>query len=297
MTVKENTSLDMMISQLEESWSLLDQLFEKIEAQGGWETKHGDDWIYADVPYHIYYCDRYLTSEMLSKGSDLQEEELWEAKTFRELNAWNDSQFEKRPKGQNVSKTLQDMQESREDVRNLLSEMSDEDLDRPTWFPLVFRRGWRTARTPLAFCRDHNWLEFIQLRNLMSLDEPKPSQELTNAAINNFMNNLCSFLNSENSKGESFKMIWKIEGSGGGEWTVTVEDGDCRVNQELISNPDLEIRLTPGAFVTLTGGMTTPHSAVQPDHLTFSNEGGPELFFKLFRPFEIDQVIPPGEYF
>ena len=288
-------TLKKLIAQIEETWDLLDQIFDEIEAENLWTSKHGDDWTFADVPYHISYIDRELTLLMIENGPDLPDNQQWQARTPGELNTWNKLQFSKRSEDQTISKTLKEMQKNRQAVKDLLANMGEEDLDRPAWFPLLFRRGWRTVRAPLMFCRDHNWIEFMQMRILLGKKDPIPSPSLSHDIIHSFMHYVCSLFDPEQAEDQTFKVVWRIEGTG--EWSIIVEDGSCRTLAGETASPDAIINLNIDSFVQHTKGMLFPQAVMTPAFIESADNNIPEKFNKLFPALYLDRIVEPAPYY
>src|SRR5579871_5541139 len=177
VTAPARIQLDALIAQIEEMQGHLAVLFDRLSATDGWGQKHGPDWTFADVPYHLAYCTRDLVVRGLVMGADMpaQEQELLTSPA--ELNAWNDREFAARPADQTVAQSLDQWRESCEALRRVTAAMTDADLARPFWMPIY--RGWATARDGLDFCRNHAWSEFTQLRIHMGRNEPVPSPSIT----------------------------------------------------------------------------------------------------------------------
>ena len=65
------TELDALMAQVEEMWGHQYTLFKIINETNQWDSKHGQDWIFADVPYHLTYCNRDLVLRPIKLGRDL----------------------------------------------------------------------------------------------------------------------------------------------------------------------------------------------------------------------------------
>lgn len=297
MNSRDRPEIEELINQIEETWSLLDQLFDVVDAQNAWNSKHGEDWTFADLPFHLAYCDRELLIKVIEAGRDLPPEEQWEARTLRDVDAWNEARFGERPPDQTVDQSIEQMHTERQTARSLLAKMSDEDLDKPAWFPLAWRRGWRTIRTPLEFCRDHNWLEFQQLRILMNQNRPIPSEGLTHEVLDSFLHYQLSSPSSQKADGVSFKMVWDIEGPGGGTWTFRVENSARSLMEGRIENPDLEMTFSIETFVKLGTQTLNPLVSLLKRQIKVRGWLNMGKFAKLFPMPGPNQVIEPVPYF
>jgi hypothetical protein len=150
------------MAQIEEMWGHLATLFDSLNATNGWDQKHGPDWIFAEVPYHLAYCNRDIVARGLQLGPDYPEAEQELLASPEALNTWNARKLAERPADQTVEQSLAQWQESCATIRRLAAGMTDADLARPCWQPIFM--GWGTARDLLAFCLNHDWSEFTQLR-------------------------------------------------------------------------------------------------------------------------------------
>jgi hypothetical protein len=287
------TTLSHVNSQLVETWELFDELFEEIDKNDKWDSKHGDDWTLADLPFH----DREITINSILKEGDLADGKTWEAATLRELNSWNDMQFVKHSPDQPVVRSLEEWGNSKKVIQGLIAKMAEVDINEPIWFPLLFRRGWRTRLTSLIFSRDHNWYEFIQLRNIMAKNAPTPSVELSHDVIDSYMQYNYALLDKEKAVEEDFKIVWQIDGPGGGRWSVVCENGVCQVSENTISQPDITVTLDSDSFVMLTKGMILPHLALKSEYVIITGSDNLDKFSRLFPPIKIDQVIEPVAYY
>src|SRR5204863_8166390 len=73
-------------------WQGLDALFERI-GRDGWSRRHGKDWTFADVPFHLAYFDAEVPCDRIEPRTTGQPI----MRTLRELNAWNEAHFAARP--------------------------------------------------------------------------------------------------------------------------------------------------------------------------------------------------------
>ena len=58
MSTQNRNQLDALLAQIQEMWALQDRLFASLNETNGWGQKHGPHWTFADVPYHLAYCNR-----------------------------------------------------------------------------------------------------------------------------------------------------------------------------------------------------------------------------------------------
>jgi hypothetical protein len=67
--------IEALMAQIEEMWRHQDALFNTITEKSEWGHKHGPDWTFSDVPYHLAYCNRDLVARAVDCGRDLPAEE------------------------------------------------------------------------------------------------------------------------------------------------------------------------------------------------------------------------------
>src|SRR6185369_14871297 len=183
MIENSNMTVNKMRSSLEELWSSLDSLFAEL-APADWQSPHGPDWIFADLPYHLSYIDQLCVARPIELGAALPVADQIQLRTLNELNAWNQGKFAARPEGLKIERSLDEMYSSRECVRQLIGTMTDADLARPAWFHLLNMRGFRTAQAVLAFGVGHTWQHLEEARVRRGHAGTMLAPELTHAMLN-----------------------------------------------------------------------------------------------------------------
>lgn len=73
-----------------------------------------------------------------------------------------------------------------------------------------------------------------------------------------------------------------LEGDGGGEFTVTINQGDCQVIDELTGTPDCVIRTKASTYADTELGRANPTMAVMMGKIKVSNIGVATQFIPLF---------------
>jgi hypothetical protein len=281
-----------MLSNIENIWQCFDELFESIEASGSWGEKHGDDWTFADVPYHMMYFDRELVAKAIERGEGVPREEQRTQRTLAELNAWNAEQFAQRPAGQTAWQSVEAYRAMQERVRTAILSVGDEHLGDPVWIPLV-GCGWVPTAVSIASCLAHSWSEFVQLCYLMGRSAPEPDPDATYGASSFLQNFLPAFMDMEAAKDIKFTFAIELTGPGGSAWTFRVADGACETRDDTAPDAQMIIR-----YSTLTSelirlgkldfGAAMESGAVEvvgPEHL--------ETFGRLFPEPALDTPFPP----
>ncbi len=75
MSNNNRTQLEALMGRIQEMWGHLDTLFEGLNEADGWGQKHGTDWIFAYVPYHLATYNCLIVARSLELGPDYPEEE------------------------------------------------------------------------------------------------------------------------------------------------------------------------------------------------------------------------------
>src|SRR6266545_1751507 len=120
MTTATEPTLATLTGQLEEIWCHLDTLLEPL-TPADWQRKHGKDWIFADLPYHLAYYDRDIAAEPIRIGADLPADQQKIMRTMGELDAWNTRKFAERRPSQTVGESLAQMRAGRDAVRQAVA--------------------------------------------------------------------------------------------------------------------------------------------------------------------------------
>ncbi len=239
-----NEQVQGMLGLIENLWGGLDALFAGLEAEGSWNSKHGDDWTFADVPYHLMYFDREVVAKPIERGKNVPPTELKVQRRVRELNDWNTVQFSQRPSDQTAQQSVEEWRRMCERVQSAIGGLRDDQLMQPVFIPLV-GCGWVPAMASLGACLAHNWSEFVQLRHLMGRSTPELAPAATHAALAFFQDFMPAFMDREAAKGVNLTIVMEYTGPAGGAWTFRVGDGSCNVEEGAAVEADLVIAQSP----------------------------------------------------
>ena len=138
MTLDPLTSLASISAEIEAGWKLFDGVYDSFGPRD-WARKFGKKWTYAEQPYHLAYFDRMIATH-LALGPNAPEGELMHLRSMGDLDTWNAREFAKRASTFSAADALTAMRDARAAVRAQVAQMTDADLDRRTWMPLIF--GW-----------------------------------------------------------------------------------------------------------------------------------------------------------
>lgn len=268
------------MGQIEEMWAHQDVLFERLNASNGWGQRHGPDWTFADVPYHLAYCNRDVVVRGLALGADYPEDEQEHLATPAALGAWNARKFAERPAGQTAAQSLAQLRASREEIRRMTEGMEDVDLARPFFLPIMM--GWVTARHGLEFCRSHDWSEFMQLRIHMGLSKPVPSPAITRSYLGGMLNFFPMVLNRAAAASQDFVAVLAFSDPGVGAWTVRVAGGSATVSEGETAAADLVLTQSAETFEKSFRRIHDPAAAIQSGEVQVSDFEGLATFGQLF---------------
>jgi hypothetical protein len=257
------------MAQIQEMWGHLYTLFHDLNDADGWGQKHGPDWTFADVPYHLAYCNRDLVAPGLELGSDLGVQERGLLATPEAIHGWNARKFAERPFYQTPVQSVSRWQASCEAIYRRTARMNDADLERPIWMPLF--RGSVTVRDSLEFCRNHDWSVFTQLRIYMGRTEPVPSPAVTHGYLKSWMNALPALLVQAAADGQQFTTVMAFTDPYVGAWTIRVADGAATVSEGETADADLVVTQSAVAFEKSIRRMQNPVQAILAGELHLSN--------------------------
>ena len=282
--------LNQHLARLERLWASLDALFADL-SPADWARPHGPDWTLADVPYHLAYFDRDIITDPIRRGPELPPEDRTAQMTLADMNAWNVRRFAERPPDLTVEAALALMRASRTELRAVAAGLSDADLDRRAWCPLVSARGWRTVDDLLGFCLAHAWNEFMQARLHAGRDVPESPPEATHAGLDLLIRLNQVFFTPDPPAGARFTMVWELVGEGGGVWTLSVLDGAASVDEVRAPASDLTLTLSPATFVRFFNRMADPAQLFANGDIVANHPARLADYAALFTPGGLDQTL------
>jgi hypothetical protein len=261
MSTQNRAQLNELMSHIEEMWDHLQTLFDDLTANDGWGGKHGADWTFDDVPYHLAYCNQDIVIRGLEGGTELAQEKQELLASTEAINAWNARKFAERPAGQTAGQSVSQWRGTCARIRSLTAGLSDEDLENPFWMPLYL--GRTTARQGLEFTREHDWSEFTQLRIHMGREEPVPSAGVTKAYLERMIGYFPMFFNPEAAAGRQFSAVYAFTDPGVGSFTLRVATGKAALVLGADPEPDLVMTQSATTFEKTFRGIIDPAEAIQ----------------------------------
>jgi putative sterol carrier protein len=241
-----------LLADLEGLWQRLDELVGTL-GPDDWSGMHGKHWTFTDVPYHLAYFDLEVIATAIRRGLNVPISEQV-MRTEAVQDAWNEIRFTQRPASTTPQQCLEQMRACRKAIRDAVAGLSEADLERPVFIPLV-GLGWVSVRVALETCYSHTWNHFMQLRFWMKCIAPTPSPKQTHRALSYFMASFARNLDREQAAEQpGFTAVMEFSGSGGGAWTLDVAGGTCHASEGRAARADLVMIQSPETFVkTRTG--------------------------------------------
>jgi hypothetical protein len=275
------TQLDDLMVRIEEMWGHLHTLFEDLNTSDGWDQKHGPDWTFADVPYHLTYFNRDLVVRSLELGLNHAKEEVEPLVTPENLSDWNTSKLAQRPAYQTPLQSVSRWQVSCEEIYRLTARLNDADLDQHLfWMPLL--EGPVTIRRGLELCLNHDWSMFTQLRIHMGRTEPLPNPAITRGYLGSTIKSFPMLLNKSVVNHQQFTAVLAFADPGVGAWTIRVTDGAATAREGDATNPDLVMTQSAEAFEKYIRHIQTPGQAIQAGEIQVSSFESLDTFGQLF---------------
>jgi hypothetical protein len=295
-----NLTMRGMLSSLEELWSSLDSLFEDMSS-ADWQRPHGPDWIFADLPYHLSYIDRLCVARPIEMGDELPVTDRVQLHTLNELNVWNQGKFAARPKGQEVESSLEQMYGSREYVRQIITTLTDADLDRPAWFHLLNMRGFRPVQIPLAFAVGHTWQHLEEARVRHGYSGTLVGPELTHTMLKGtipgiplylIMPTTTFFLDASRAKELNFSFALKVTDPGGGIWSFRPSESGWHVVEVDSADTDLVLSMNLDTYIKMRYFVDDMASLTESGNIVANDDQALATYNKLFIMPDFDFVFP-----
>lgn len=283
------TSLSSITTELEIGWKRFDDVYATFGSEQ-WTRKFGRTWTYADQPYHQAYFDG-MVGEYLGYGPNPPADKLT-LRSLGDLTEWNRREFAKRRPGQTVEESLAAMRRSREVIRALTAGVTEQDLDRPAWMPLIF--GWTNSRGLLQAVIVHNVAEYWKLWLRTGKQTPPPTPAAVHFRLDFMMRFMPASMNRELAARKPFTMTWDFTGPGGGAWTLDVKNGECTVTQSRAPHADLTITMKPEDFHQIVVKMASPPILMLTGKMKVKGFMKMGTFGKLFPEPRPDLVLSPG---
>ena len=285
---------------LDNLWAQYDAVFDSLSA-ADWRLPHGQDWVIADLPYHLFYFDRDLLLQALQRGADVPDDVIHGVpRTLRGLNAWNARKFAERPADETPARSLARWREVRHALTEMLRKMdggdsptnSAECVGRSIFVPLM-GSGWMPVRSALEMDLAHHWNHYTQLRLYLDRSGPLESPEVRHTGLAFYMGFMQQFIRAEVAR-KPFTLVMDFTGPGGGAWSFHVADGRCTLSEQRVEPTDLVMSQAPETFVKSQARMHNPMLAMLTGHIRVRGLRHMRTFSKLMPAPSEDMVMEPN---
>jgi hypothetical protein len=144
------------------------------------------------------------------------------------------------------------MYASHEYVSQVMTALTDKDLAKPTWFPLLNRRGFRSTEVALAFGTGHVWQHIEEARVRHGRAGTLVGSELTPVTLNGMVPGIPLYLivprttlliDARKAHELDFSFALSITSPGGGLWKFHVTDTDWQVGEVESADTDLVLSI------------------------------------------------------
>ena len=265
--------ISQALADLETIWTALDSFYQRFSPQD-WARKHGKDWTFADMPYHLAYFNQTVINNIKNDGGG-------QARlTLQELNTWNDAHFAKRTSSQAGANGLAYLHETQAALRQLAKQYPPET---PVFLPLIIVGGWRSLTFALEYLLDHTWIHFTESHLRYTNSLPDLPASLVNRVLNFTMEMAGGALRPDDLAGVNLATVLRLTGDGGGAWTFTMRDGKCQVEKTAPPHADAEITTDIATYMkTSTYNMQSPILALLMGKTRIKGMAGSQQFQKIF---------------
>ena len=254
-----------LLAHTEAMWSSLNSFFAHFTSSD-WGLKHGKDWNFGDVPYHLKYFQM-LAADAIKTGGAANQEDQVEVRTLSELNAFNKMRFAERPKNQTGVQSFNLFRRSQDVLQEAIystGEAGKPDLDKQIWFPLMRARGWHSVRFVLEYMYWHNWLHYSEAQLRYSDELPPLNDDMMHHGVNFHMHEIAGAVDRKRAPEH---MVWlhQLMGHGGGSWTYTIDHGWAKVFDGEPGDGKFDVWVEHGIATylkSMTFGMLNPLRAV-----------------------------------
>lgn len=231
-----------ILSDLETIWAAIDSFYQEFSPQD-WSRKHGKDWTFADIPYHLAYFN-----QMVLDG--VRDDHQHPAPlTVEQLNSWNDQQFARRSASHAGAHALDYLHETQAALRQAAEGFAPET---PVFMPLIMVGGWRTLSFALEYLLNHSWTHFTESHLRRTGRLAILPARLVHRALDFNMEGVAGVLMPGDLAGVDLVTGIRLTGSGGGEWTFTMRDGRCAVEPQAAAKADGELTTDIATYMNIT---------------------------------------------
>lgn len=281
-------NIPQTLTDLEILWSALDAFYQRFSPQD-WARKHGKDWTFADMPYHLAYFNQMVLDGI---KNDHREKVLL---NLDELNIWNNAHYSERPSSLVGAKNLDYLHETQAKLKQAATQLVPET---PVFMPLIIVGGWRTLSFALEYLFNHTWSHFTESHLRYTGSPPDLPADLVYRALDFAMEMTGGMLRADDLDGVNLVTTLRLTGPGGGTWTFTMRDGKCLVEANASAQADTEITTDITTYLKTTiYNMQSPILALLMGRTKIKGMAGSRQFQKLYAitPARIWNIVDRGK--
>ena len=284
---QEDHQIKSSLMGLETIWSELDRFFSSFSDKD-WSRKHGKEWTFADMPYHLAYFNQIVVQGIRNHNGQQAK------RTLQELNVWNDAQFANCFPAHTGANGLLHLHETQKALRDTAAQNPP---DTPVFLPLIIVGGWRTLAYALEYILNHTWLHFTESHLRFHNRLPNLPPELVHQILRFSMETAAGALTPDDLAGLTLKTTLRLAGDGGGVWTFSMRGGKCEVIPENVAQPDAVIATDIATYLkTSLCGMQNPFIALLTGKSRIIGLNKARQFQKIFAstPSRVWQLVEEG---
>jgi len=241
-----------------------------------WSRKHGTQWTFADVPFHLTTIQQPILASF--RGQDT----LDDISKMRDMDAWNDQQFAERPTTITPQQMLADFLASSKDLEATVYELPPETI---VYMPLMRLRGERRIDLLLEYALWHAWFHITESsirRDGRLLVLPAALQS---RLFEFFLIVIAGMIDPKEAKGMPFNWLINITGEGSGVWTMHFANGIATVERGAAEQADVTMTTDMVTFLkTLAYQINRPVMAILTRRLRIKGWSKLRRLLRLIRP-------------
>jgi hypothetical protein len=284
---RTNEKLRSTHADFEQLWTALDAMFDSLTVTD-WQRPHGQNWVLADVPYHLAYFEREVMIKCISRGRAISRDERWLMPSLNAINEWNARMFAHRPADQTVAQSLAELRQNRNELKELLLRRDDSNLGDPVWSPFM---GWMTLEDVLGSGIAHTWNHFTEFRLRLKRKEPQLPAALNGRALGFYMTLFEAMADTDKVGDGSFTVVMDFGECG--SWTIDVFDGEAHLRSGSANNAHIVMSQEPETFVATFTKVQNPMVAMLTRKIRVKGFRNMSRFGKIFAEPPADQAIFP----
>jgi hypothetical protein len=193
------------------------------------------------------------------------------------------------------------MHNSRDYVRQVTANLTDTDLTKPAWFPLLNMRGFRPAQVALAFCVGHTWQHLEEARVRYGHAGTMVGAELTHAMLNGIIPGIplyliipatALFFDASRAKALDFSFALNITGLGGGIWAFYASEEGWQVEQVESADTDLVLSQDLDTYIKMRYFISDMATMLEAGEIEVSDDQALSVYNQLFVMPDFDFEFP-----